>query len=50
MDFKENIVMYPVQKFPVHLKCVSTLPCEIWMPKTANKLALIIQSKVNRRG
>jgi len=37
-------------KFPPHLKCVTTLPCEIWMLKIAIELALIIQLRVNRTG
>jgi len=38
------------KKIPPHLKCVTTLPCEIWMLKIATELALIIQSRVNRTG
>jgi len=39
--------MYSLQKLPPHLKCSTTLPCEIWMHEIATELALVIQSKVN---
>jgi len=40
--------MQPLQKFPSHLKHISTLPRELWMFKIAIELVLIIQPKVNR--
>jgi len=40
--------MYTLQKFPLHVKCVTTPPCEIWILKIATELAFMIQSKVNR--
>jgi len=39
-----------IGKFPPRLKCITTLPCEIWMFEIATKLAQVIQSKVKRTG
>jgi len=31
--FRNNIATKPLPEFPPHLKCVATLPCEIWVFK-----------------
>jgi len=46
----KKILYIPLQKFPPHLKSVTTLFCEIWMLKISTELALIIQSVVNQTG
>jgi len=43
-----RLYVYLWQTFPSHLKRITTLPCKVWMLKTATELALIIQSKVKQ--
>ena len=42
-----EILCVQLQNLPPHIKCVTTLPYEIWTFKIAAELSLIIQSTLN---